>query len=93
MCIITKQRVPGVIGKKVRAACSEQERRKALQLEDIFVDIGASSRQQALAMVAIGDPVLDADDLEMLANNRVASRNLDDKIGVYDHLRTVTASR
>ena len=46
-------RVPGVIGKKVRTACNDQERRRALQIMDIFVDIGAVSRQQAMEMVAI----------------------------------------
>jgi len=51
--------------------------------KDIYVDIGASSREEALKMVQIGDPVTFSDDFEFLSDNILTGRGLDNRIGGY----------
>ncbi|MDX1638491.1 MAG: M20/M25/M40 family metallo-hydrolase [Balneolaceae bacterium] len=51
--------------------------------KDIYVDIGASSREEALKMVQIGDPVTYAEDFEFLSDKILTGRALDNRIGGY----------
>lgn len=51
--------------------------------KDIYVDIGASSREEALKMVQIGDPVTYSDDYEFLSDQILTGRALDNRIGGY----------
>lgn len=51
--------------------------------KDIYVDIGASSREEALSMVQIGDPVTYTDDFEFLSDQILTGRALDNRIGGY----------
>jgi putative aminopeptidase FrvX len=74
--------VPGVIARKVK----DNEK---VEWGQLYVDIGARDGAEARALVATGDPmVVDASPLE-LANGRVASRNLDNRAGVYVALETL----
>ncbi|MDR8390364.1 M42 family metallopeptidase [Aliifodinibius sp. S!AR15-10] len=51
--------------------------------KDIYVDIGASSREEALKMVQVGDPVTYSDDFEFLSDQILTGRALDNRIGGY----------
>lgn len=51
--------------------------------KDIFVDIGASSKEEALKMVQVGDPITYADDFEFLSDDILTGRALDNRIGGY----------
>ena len=51
--------------------------------KDIYVDIGASSREEALKMVQVGDPVTYAEDFEFLSDKILTGRALDNRIGGY----------
>lgn len=51
--------------------------------KDIYVDIGAKSREEALTMVQIGDPITYADDFEFLSDDILTGRALDNRIGGY----------
>ncbi|MDZ7694527.1 MAG: M20/M25/M40 family metallo-hydrolase [Balneolaceae bacterium] len=51
--------------------------------KDIYVDIGASSKEEALKMVQVGDPVTYADDFEFLSDDVLTGRGLDNRIGGY----------
>ena len=56
---------------------------KDTKATDIVIDIGCSTKAEAQELVEIGDPItLDADFHEM-SHNRICSRALDDKSGVY----------
>jgi endoglucanase len=50
---------------------------------DIFVDIGAESKDEALKMVQIGDPVTYSDDIEFITDELVTGRALDNRIGGF----------
>lgn len=51
--------------------------------KDIYVDIGASSREEALKLVQIGDPITYSDEFDYLSENILSGRALDNRIGGY----------
>jgi putative aminopeptidase FrvX len=75
--------VPGVIGRKPIHLLKEDERKKAAELKDLHVDIGARDGDEAKALVRIGDVAVIAADPIELPNDRVASRALDNRLGSY----------
>ncbi|MDZ7773397.1 MAG: M42 family metallopeptidase [Balneolaceae bacterium] len=51
--------------------------------KDIYVDIGASDREEALEMVQVGDPITYASDFEYLSDDILTGRALDNRIGGF----------
>jgi endoglucanase len=48
----------GIIGSKPPHIQKEEERKKVLAYDDLFIDVGADSKEEALALgIAVGDPV------------------------------------
>ncbi len=78
-----KGRVHGVIGKKPIHLLKPAEREAAPDLNDLWIDIGASSREEAGKLVAIGDPVAMCSNFRMLNENRFVSKGMDDKVGAF----------
>jgi putative aminopeptidase FrvX len=75
--------LPGVIGRKPIHLFKDEDRKKAPELKQLHVDIGAASGEEARRLVRIGDVgVIDGDPVE-LPNERLASRALDNRIGCY----------
>ena len=75
--------VLGVIGKKPIHLIKPEEREKASKITDLWVDIGARTKAEALERLSIGDAgVIDASILE-LPNGRIVSRSIDDRIGAF----------
>ncbi len=80
----TRQRaLSGVIGRKPIHLLSGEDRKKAPELKDLHIDIGAADGDEARTLVRIGDPaVIDAGPRE-LRHSRVVSRALDNRIGCF----------
>ena len=75
--------VRGVIGKKPPHLMKKDELDKVSQITDLWIDIGAASRDEALVRVHVGDPaVLDAASQEF-PGGRLVSRSIDNRIGAY----------
>ena len=75
--------VMGAVGKKPIHLMKNDEREKASKMTDLWVDIGATSRAQAEAVLAIGDAgVIDQRTLDF-PNDRIVSRSIDDRIGAF----------
>ncbi len=75
--------VRGVIGKKAPHLMKKEEFDKVSQITDLWIDIGAATRDEALARVHVGDPaVLDASSQEF-PGERIVSRSIDNRIGAY----------
>lgn len=81
--------VPGVVGRRPSHKMTEEERAKAPQLHQQWLDIGASSREEALTLVQVGDPITFPARFVPLANGRYASPALDNRAGVYVCLRAL----
>ncbi|MFO7637102.1 MAG: M42 family metallopeptidase [Clostridia bacterium] len=52
-------------------------------LNDLYVDIGAKNKKDAMKRVQVGDVACYYGELEKLMNNRIASKAVDDRIGCY----------
>jgi len=75
--------VAGVVGKKAIHLIKADERDKASKITDLWIDIGAKSRAEALERVRVGDAgVLSAAPLE-LPNGRLVSRSIDNRTGAF----------
>ena len=75
-------RVPGAIARK---RISPEERRDAprTELVDLHIDIGAKSREEAEALVRVGDAAVWNGAPVELPNGRLMSRALDNRLGAY----------
>ncbi|HWI22136.1 MAG TPA: M20/M25/M40 family metallo-hydrolase [Baekduia sp.] len=75
--------VAGVIGKKPIHLLEAEERKKAAEMKDLHIDIGANDGDDAKAKVRVGDvAVISGAPLELL-NNRVASKSMDNRLGCF----------
>ncbi|MBV6521874.1 MAG: putative aminopeptidase YsdC [Gemmatimonadaceae bacterium] len=86
--------VHGVIGKKPIHLMKPDEREKVSKLADIWVDIGATSREDALKLVSVGDAAVIDAPVRVLPNRRIVSRAIDNRIGAFvvlDALRRYAA--
>lgn len=75
--------VEGVIGKKAIHLMEKDDREKVSKTEDLWVDIGARNRKEALARVRVGDAGVLTSRVLHLPNGRLSSRSLDNRIGAY----------
>src|SRR6185436_13822723 len=73
----------GVIGKKPIHVIKAEDRKKASEMRDLWIDIGAGSREEAEKAVSVGDPgVIDSRTI-VFPNNCIVSRSIDDRIGAF----------
>ena len=75
--------VPGVISRKPIHLLTEEERKLASKVKELWLDIGAADKEEAGKLVRIGDPVTVELAVRELQNNRIASPAMDDKCGVW----------
>ena len=85
----TKGPVNGVVGRKPSHKMTKEERAKAPELHEQWLDIGCSSREEALELVRIGDPITFPPHFLDLAGGRYASPAFDNRAGVYVCLRAL----
>lgn len=81
--------VVGVIGKKPIHLMKGDEREQASKIENLWIDIGATSREDARERVRVGaSGVIDAT-VQMFPNQRVVARGLDNRIGAFTVLEAL----
>ncbi|MGO9750177.1 MAG: M20/M25/M40 family metallo-hydrolase [Solirubrobacteraceae bacterium] len=75
--------VIGVVARKPIHLLKDDDRKKAPELKELHIDIGARDGDEARERVRIGDvAVIDAAPIE-LPNGRIVSRSMDDRVGCY----------
>src|SRR5579872_5588242 len=74
--------VSGVIGCRAIHLLHGDERGKVPNIEDMWIDIGAASQQEAQELVQLGTPPTRAAEIERLRSDLVVSRALDNKSGI-----------
>jgi len=91
-----KSPVQGVIGKQAVHLMKREDMDKVSKITDLWIDIGAANKAEALERVRVGDAgVLDAH-VQEFPNGRIVSRSIDNRIGAYvvsEALRLVAANR
>jgi putative aminopeptidase FrvX len=75
--------VPGVVGRKPIHLLDPDQRKKVVELKGLHIDVGAADRDEAAALIRIGDPVTAAAEPLRLAGDRLASRAMDNRLGAY----------
>ncbi len=85
--------VQGVVGNVAPHLTKAEGERKAPKIEDLFIDIGVSSRREAEKLVRIGDPITLADQFELLRNDLAIARAFDNRIGTFAVAETVRQLR
>jgi len=76
--------LPGVIGKKPIHLLKPEDRKKVTEIQDVWVDLGASSLEEVKEMgVRVGDPLVVDAGFVRLAGDRIASRAIDNRVGAY----------
>ncbi len=75
--------VKGVTGKRAVHLMDEADRKKVPEIHEIWIDIGAKSKKDALARVAIGDVATYDHELELINGSIGTARAFDNKVGAY----------
>ncbi len=75
--------VLGVVGRKAVHVLKERERKEAVALEDLFADIGAKDREEALAHLEVGAVGVLDQAPQWLLGERLVSKALDNRLGAF----------
>jgi len=75
--------VKGVTGKRAIHLMDESDRKKVPEIHEIWIDIGARSKKEALERVAIGDVATYDHGFELIHGTIGTARAFDNKVGAY----------
>ena len=75
--------VAGVIGKKAIHLMDKEDREKISRVRDLWIDIGAASRAEAVARIRVGDAGVLASAIQEMPNGLIVSRSLDNRVGAF----------
>ncbi len=90
VCILAKNGlVRGVTGKRAVHLMAPSERTKVPEVHEMWIDIGASSREDAEKRVEIGDVCVYDVGLDMLNGSIGVARAFDDRAGCYVVMETL----
>ena len=78
---IGKNKIPGVIGAKPIHLQKPEERETVPELERIYIDIGATSKEDAEKYVEIGDYIAFDSEYRELGKHKIKAKALDDRLG------------
>jgi endoglucanase len=79
--LVGPERVPGVIGLKPVHLLKEGEAEKVLQIEDLVVDIGAKSKDEAKRLAPLGTCAAFATQFQQVGPDTVSGKAFDDRAG------------
>jgi endoglucanase len=75
--------VAGVVGRKAIHLMDDEDKKKVPKIHDLYIDVGATSKESALALVAIGDAGVFEQPYVELANDCAVSMAFDNKMGTW----------
>ena len=81
--------VNGVIARKAIHLLTPEERKTVPEMKDLWIDIGVRNREEALELVAIGDPVTFDLAFRELRNGLAAAPGMDNKVGAWVVMRAL----
>lgn len=78
---VGEKNIPGVIGIKAIHLCDGDEKDTVPETDSLYIDIGATTKEEALKYVQLGDSAYFISDFEMLSDKRVKAKAIDDRFG------------
>lgn len=79
--LIGENKVPGVVGVKPAHKVTREETDKAYKSEDLTLDIGAKSKEEAMGVVKIGDYASFDSEFSLFGDGLVRGKAMDDRAG------------
>jgi putative aminopeptidase FrvX len=76
-----RKRVPGVVGSVAFHLQTEEDKSKRPAIKDLWIDIGATSRADAEAVVQLGDPITYEQEFHGLLGQHATARGFDNTAG------------
>ncbi|WP_307768804.1 M20/M25/M40 family metallo-hydrolase [uncultured Bacteroides sp.] len=76
-----KKNIDGVIGKKPIHLSKPDD--KNPDIDDMWIDTGLNSREEVVKYVSVGDLIVYKSNVKFMGDERIISKGLDDKIGVF----------
>ena len=84
MTIWSKSRpIPAVIARRAIHLLDPEERKQVVKIKDLWLDIGAKSKEEASAMVRVGDPVTLQLGYQEMLNGNANAPGMDNKTGLW----------
>lgn len=78
---VGRDKIPGVIGMKPAHLTKPAERRRPVPYNELYIDIGATSKEEAEKLVRPGDYVVFATEYAELGDGLVKGKAFDDRVG------------
>jgi endoglucanase len=75
--------VKGVVGRVAIHMMDKEDEKKAIKMHDLWIDIGAASKREALKRVTVGDPIVFDTGFAILSGKMAVARGFDDKMGAF----------
>ncbi len=75
--------IPAVIARKPIHLLTEEERKQVVKQKDLWLDIGASDKQDAESVIRIGDPVTLELGFQLLRNDLANAPAMDNRTGLW----------
>jgi len=79
--LVGEKKIPGVIGSKPIHLQKPEERERPISIDDLLIDIGAKSQEEAEKLVKLGDCAYFATSYEEFGQDKVKAKALDDRVG------------
>ena len=87
--LIGEKKIPGVIGAKPIHLQTADERKNAIPVDKLYIDIGTKNKEDAEKLVDIGDPVLFDTKYAEFGDGCAKAKAFDDRIGCAVLLETL----
>ena len=78
---VGKKRVPGVIGVKAIHLVSREEEKNVPKVDDLYIDIGAKSKEEAQKSVELGDRGVFDNGVVLFGDGYIKAKAIDDRSG------------
>ncbi|MCU0666685.1 MAG: M42 family metallopeptidase [Candidatus Omnitrophica bacterium] len=75
--------ITGIIGTRPAHLQKEEEKKSPLKHEDMFIDIGAKNKDDALGKVSLGDQIIFEPNCGCLGEDIYYGKAVDDRVGCY----------
>ncbi len=79
--VIGNNNITGVIGSKAVHNLTADERKTAIKIEDMYIDIGAKDKEEAESLVGLGDSIYFKSEFIEYGDGFIKSKAIDDRIG------------
>ena len=73
--------IKGIIGVTAVHMLTKEEREKAIKTDDLFIDIGCSSKVDALNLISPGDTAVFDSDFSTMGDGFIKCKAIDDRVG------------